>query len=100
MGNTKEHEPRPIPALRAWLDKTGTRQGDFAAAIGVSQAQISRWIGGTRPLPMDMAVKVALFTGIPVDKLLHAARASRLLKLLGEQQNSTGDKSREFDNVA
>jgi transcriptional regulator with XRE-family HTH domain len=92
-------EPVKLPELRAWLQRTGTTQDDLARMLHVSAAQVSRFLSGTRNLSIEAAVKLALMTEIPVEKLLTDGRAVRLLKLLGKQSNSTGTLSGEKNDV-
>jgi transcriptional regulator with XRE-family HTH domain len=89
-----------LPELTKWMADTGTTQEDLASFAKVSQAQISRYLAGKVDLPVERAMKLALITNIPVEKLLNDRDASRLLKLLGKRSNAEGDSKEESDEVA
>lgn len=99
MGIAKPTESKLLE-LRDWLDDTGTTQEDLARLLSVSPAQVSRFMNGSRSLSVESAVKLALLTDIPVDKLLTDGRAARLLKLLGKNTTSRRGSSKEKKNVA
>lgn len=96
---TDSQPTKPLPELRAWLERTGTTQEDLARMLKVSGAQISRFLSGSRNFGMETAVKLALLTEIPVEKLLTDGRAIKLLKLLGEQSTSYSDFPKDKSSV-
>lgn len=87
-----EPKGQKLTELREWLDSHGTTQEDLARVLGISGAQMSRYINGSRLMPVESAVKVALMTGIAVEKLTDG-RAVRLMKLLGERVSSRSKKA-------
>ena len=82
------------------MERTGTRQYDLARLLDVSEATVSRYLTGTRELAPEPAIRLALLTDIPVEKLLTDGRAARLLKLLGKQSNAIRHKGKKNANVA
>jgi len=52
--------------LRAWLKDERRSQEWLAEQIGNSQTNISAWILGPRPPPLDVALAIEKTTGIPV----------------------------------
>lgn len=66
---------KAYPSLTAYLKATKQTQDDLAAALGIRQGQLSRYVRGeTMPRP-KMALKIAAHTGVPVSALIQA-RAS------------------------
>ncbi|MEU9396780.1 helix-turn-helix transcriptional regulator [Streptomyces sp. NPDC048324] len=57
-------------AIAALMQLTGETQADLAAALGVSQAQVSRRQAGTAPWPLDDCDRVAAHYAIDVLDLL------------------------------
>lgn len=53
--------------LRAWLKSERRTQQWLAEQIGNSQTNISAWILGPRPPPLEVAVAIRRVTGIEVD---------------------------------
>ena len=53
------------PNLKELFRERRIRQGDVADLTGRSDAAVSDWVNGVRPIPAEQAVKVADFTGIP-----------------------------------
>lgn len=88
-----------LPELRQWMTDTGVTQADLASFAQVNQAQISKYLAGKTSLPLERALKLSLITGIPVEKLLTSADASRLLKLLGNRAKVTTEDADESGNV-
>lgn len=50
--------------LRVWMKKSATTQDQLAEMVGTSQANISRWLGGSIPT-VEHAVGLERVTGIP-----------------------------------
>ena len=88
------------PELREWMRRTGTRQSDLARLMDVSEATVSRYLSGKQDISPEPAIRLALLSNVPVEKLLTDGRAARLLKLLGRQSNATSPKRRKNDKVA
>lgn len=63
--------------LRDWIRERGT-QGEIAERMGSTNASVSRWLGGQRPLPLKT-----------LDKLLRAAQVD-LLTLIREHSGNDG----------
>lgn len=67
---------RPMSDLGTYLKENRIRQADFAAAIGVTQATVSKLIAGGRPsLPLAVAIErttggvVRAASWIPADEV-------------------------------
>lgn len=80
---------KKLDALIAWRTRTGTRQEDLARLAEVSGATMSRYENGLVPMPIEMSVKLALITNVPIVELVSDERATRLLKLLSDQANAS-----------
>ena len=61
----------PGGAIRAYLEKHGLSQQDFADQVGVSQSIVSQWINGVKSVSPEMAREVEHVTGIPRLALLY-----------------------------
>lgn len=48
--------------LGDWLERTGTKQGDLASGVGVTQGRISQLLKGDLP-SLALAQKIQAFTG-------------------------------------
>lgn len=55
------------PDLATYLDKTGTRQEDFAALVESTQAHISRIASGEIVPRPELAERIATQANIPLD---------------------------------
>lgn len=91
---------RPIPALKRWMDARELRQGQLGRLLGVTGAQVSRWLSGHRGVPPAIAMKLSDLTGIPIEQLSNRPETSRLLKQLGKRMNSRSKTLRNNDEVA
>jgi transcriptional regulator with XRE-family HTH domain len=58
------------PDLGAFLRDTGKTQQDIAAAAGVSQAAISRYLHERREMKLSIALRIAAFANIPIESLI------------------------------
>jgi len=54
--------------LRSILKKRGITQRELAAEIGISQAQLSLILKGTRRLSVNKVIQLSKITGIPLEK--------------------------------
>jgi transcriptional regulator with XRE-family HTH domain len=54
--------------LRRWLKNERRTQQWLAEQIGNSQTNISAWIIGPRPPPLEVAIAIREITGIEVDE--------------------------------
>jgi len=57
-------------AIKAWRNAWGKKQSDVASAIGVSEAYISQIESGKRKLKLDIALKIAHYYGVSVERLI------------------------------
>jgi transcriptional regulator with XRE-family HTH domain len=64
---------RIYPSLAAYLAGTRTTQDEFAKRLGITQAQVSKYLNGVRPR-LDLALKIAEAANIPVESLVPAKR--------------------------
>lgn len=58
--------------LAAYIAKTGDTQEHIAAAVGTTQAHISRISRGEVVPRPDLAVRIATYAGIPLDSFTRA----------------------------
>jgi transcriptional regulator with XRE-family HTH domain len=58
--------------LRALMAKRGWTQVEAAAALSVSQANISRWLSQNHEPSADVLIRIAKVFGITVEELLRA----------------------------
>jgi len=63
-------------SLSDFLKRTGTKQADFAARVGVTQPVISRIVNGQTPR-LALALRIAKAAQVPVASLLTDARSSQ-----------------------
>jgi transcriptional regulator with XRE-family HTH domain len=61
MGTSPAHA-----ALRDWMTRTGRTYGSVADALGVTDAHVSYLARGRRIPSLELAIKIANLTGIPV----------------------------------
>ncbi len=59
--------------VRAWMGRRGVNQTALAAAIGVSQSQISKRLKGTIPFDIVELARVAAFLNVDVALLVGGA---------------------------
>lgn len=57
----------PFPTLLAFFEKTGIRQSDIAANIGISESHLSNIVSGKRTPSLDVAKKLSRETNVPVE---------------------------------
>ena len=89
-----------FPELRAWMERTGTRQKDIARLLECSDAQVTKYLDGSDEMPLERCIKLSLLADVPVECFLKDRRpTARLLKLWGERTKSSGSLSKESDNV-
>ena len=60
------------------LKKRGWNQKEAAERLGVSQANISRWLSGEREPGLTALVQIAYGLGVTVDELLGRSEVSKL----------------------
>ena len=61
------------PNLRAYMKRTGETQETLAAALGISQAHISRILAGKAVPRTELAIRLADYADIPIDSFTWAA---------------------------
>jgi len=61
---------RVAAEIRAGLARRGLTQGDLAAALGLSQAAVSRRLTGEVPIDVEELTAVADWLGVPLSALL------------------------------
>lgn len=88
-----------FPELRQWLEDTGQYQYDLARVLGVSTAQISRYLSGKQDITADRAVRLSLLTKIAPELLVSNPETARILKFLGKQSKPDAEKSNEASRV-
>lgn len=59
--------------LSEFFEKTGTRQDEFAARIGVGAPYVSQLARGLRTPSLPLALRIAAAAHIPVESLLPAS---------------------------
>lgn len=74
--------------LRKWCWDTGKTCAWLAEQIGISRGHLSNVMSSNRPLSMPDALRAALVTGIPVEKLLGDRKDAEILELYGSRQTS------------
>jgi predicted transcriptional regulator len=56
--------------LGFWLEKSENKPIELAAHIGKSEQTVKNYRDGVSQPPLDVAMKISEFTGIPVTELL------------------------------
>jgi transcriptional regulator with XRE-family HTH domain len=59
-----------MEALKAWMERTGTSQVDFADRLKVSQPTVSDWLNGHITPSVRNLVRISDVTRISIDKLI------------------------------
>lgn len=91
---TTERAPEVLPELKAWMLTAGLTHDDVAMIAGCSRSQITRALGGKKPIDADQAIRLAAVSGIPLERLVTDPETSRLLKLLGNRSNGHAKRRR------
>ena len=65
---------RAFQSLAEYLEKTHTRQEDFAVRVGVSPAYISLIVGSHRRPSLELAIRISEVANIPIESLIPASR--------------------------
>jgi len=58
---------RRFPDIQTYIQKTGDTQARIAAAVGASQAQISRIVHGIMMPRPELALRLARYCRVPVE---------------------------------
>lgn len=69
----QSHAERVAEEVRAAVARKRTTQGELAAALGLSQAAVSRRLVGLVPFDVSEIYVVAGVLGVPVSSLMPAA---------------------------
>ena len=100
MAFEKSADPKPLfPELRAWMERTGTRQNQLAKVLNVSEPSLTNYLSGETEWPTETALQLSLWSGVPVDRFV-SREAARLLKLWGKQSNPSIEKVEDNDGIA
>jgi len=57
--------------LQALMRRRGRLPSQFAADLGVSHTSVSRWLAGKDKPSFTSCVKLANYTGVPLQRVLH-----------------------------
>lgn len=69
---TKRTKQTAGEQLRAWRSENGVSQGEAADAVGVTQPAWSEWENDKALPQLASALRVAKYTGLPVEIFLRA----------------------------
>ena len=61
----------PIRELRRWMDEHQVTQAEVSRSTGLHYSHISLILSGRRGITVPTAMRLAGFTGIPVEKLVN-----------------------------
>jgi transcriptional regulator with XRE-family HTH domain len=64
---------RRYESLAAYLKATGRTQEDLAAAVGVRQGLISKYVRGAQTPRLATAIRISKITGVPLESLTRRA---------------------------
>jgi transcriptional regulator with XRE-family HTH domain len=70
---------RIYPNIAAYLHATGQTQAELAEALGLAQGHMSRIIRRLQQPSLDLALRIARHTRVPVDSLVRADPSSESL---------------------
>jgi transcriptional regulator with XRE-family HTH domain len=59
-----------FPDLATFIAKTGITQMEIAAAVGVSQGALSRYVSGAQVPRPTIAARIAKFANVPLDSFV------------------------------
>jgi transcriptional regulator with XRE-family HTH domain len=60
-----------IAYLQELIRRRGSLPSQFAADVGVSHTSVSRWLSGKEKPSFTSCVKLANYTGVPLQRILH-----------------------------
>ena len=60
-----------IAFLQALMRRRGQLPSQFATHVGVSHTSVSRWLSGKEKPSFSSCVKLANYTGVPLQRVLH-----------------------------
>lgn len=67
---------RAYPTIEAWRNGTGTSQGDLAKLLGISQSHLCNIERGNRKASLDLALRIAKLTNVPIETIAESARVA------------------------
>jgi len=67
---------RAFPSVEAWQDATGTSQGDLAKLLKISRSHLCNILGGKRRASLDVVLKLAETTNVPIEVIANLARVA------------------------
>ena len=59
--------------LQALIRERGLKQRWLAEQLGVHESMLSKWLSGNRPLPREMAERIAEVLAVPVTEFFSCA---------------------------
>lgn len=62
--------------LADYFDQTGATQESLSAALGISRSYVCLLASGARQPGLPLAIRIAEYTGVPVEALVAQAKAS------------------------
>ncbi len=67
---------RPFATIPAWMDATGTSQRELAKSLSISQSHLCNVMRGNRKASLDLALRIAELTNVPVEIIAKLARVA------------------------
>lgn len=77
--------PKRHQQLRKWLKQHKTKAKVLAAQVAISEAHMSNVLRGKRGVPMPLAMKFSMATGLPVENLLTDQESVEILEEFGNR---------------
>lgn len=63
---------RTFSSLAEYLERTNTTQEELAAALGIAQSLVSRYVAGKQLPRPALALRLSEYTGVPMEALVRA----------------------------
>ena len=67
---------RAFPSVEAWQDATGTDQQTLAKLVGISRSHLCNILGGKRRASLDVTLRLAKTTNVPIEVVAGIARVA------------------------
>jgi len=67
---------RAFSSVEAWQDATGINQGDLAKLCEISRSHLCNILGGKRRASLDVVLKIAEITNVPIETIARIARVA------------------------
>lgn len=74
-------KPARLQSLREWMERNSYTQGELAKALHISQGHLSAIFVGKRRMTLEPALRAAVVTELPIEKLCNDPDALQILKL-------------------